>query len=135
MINPMDLTGKRILVTGATGGMGRETSLLLSRLGARVVLCDMNEENLKNLMTELEGDGHSYRVLNLNDIDSIEGLVADLVNEGGPFNGFAHCAGIAQARPLKMTKTSDIINQMNPNLFSFIEIVRCLSIKGRIAYE
>lgn len=135
MINPMELTGKRILVTGATGGMGRETSILLSKLGAKVVLCDMNEEALQATFEALEGKGHSMYTFNLNDIDSIEGLIKTMVEEGGQFNGFAHCAGIAQARPLKMTKTSDIINQMKPNLFSFIEIVRCLSIKGRIADE
>ena len=47
MINPMDLTGKRILVTGAAGGMGVETAIQLSRLGARVVISGRNEEKLK----------------------------------------------------------------------------------------
>lgn len=135
MYNPMNLAGKRILVTGATGGMGRETSLVLSKLGARVALCDMNEEALKATYDTLEGEGHSMYIFNLNDIDSIEGLVKTMVEEGGPFNGFAHCAGIAPMRPLKMTKTEDIIRVMNANLFSFIEFVRCFSIKNRFADE
>ena len=135
MINPMDLTGKRILVTGATGGMGRETSLVLSKLGARVVMCDMNEEALKATYDTLEGEGHSMYTFNLNDIDSIEGLVKTMVEEGGPFNGFAHCAGVARMRPLRMTKKEDIIATMNPNLFSFIEIVRCITKKGSFVDE
>lgn len=135
MINPMDLTGKRILVTGATGGMGRETSILLSKLGARVVLCDLFEDPLQKTFEQLEGEGHAKYILNLNDLESIESLVKTMVEEGGPFNGFAHCAGIAPLRPLKMTKTSDIINVMNANLFSFIEIVRCITVKNRFADE
>ena len=38
MINPMELTGRRIMVTGASSGIGRETAILLSNLGAQVVL-------------------------------------------------------------------------------------------------
>ena len=125
----MDLTGKRILVTGATGGMGKETSILLSKLGAKVVMCDIREEALQKVFSQLSGDGHAYYVFNLNDIDDIEALVKKMVEECGPFDGYAHCAGIAPMRPLKMTKKEDIIKVMNANLFSFIEIVRCITRK------
>ena len=47
MINPMDLTGKRILITGASSGIGRETAVLVSQLGAEVVLLGRNEERLQ----------------------------------------------------------------------------------------
>ncbi|MCR5783691.1 MAG: SDR family oxidoreductase [Clostridia bacterium] len=130
MINPMDLTGKRILVTGAAGGMGRVTSVQLSKLGAKVVLCDMVEDPLKDVFSQLEGDGHAMYCFDLNDVDGIEALVKQIVKECGVFHGFAHCAGIAPMRPLKMTKKDDIINVMNANLFSFIEIVRCITKKG-----
>lgn len=130
MVNPMDLSGKRILVTGATGGMGRETSVQLSRLGAKVVLCDMDMDALQQVYGMLEGDGHAMYCLNLNDIDQIEDLVKQMVLDCGSFHGFAHCAGIAPMRPLKMTKKEDIIHVMDANLFSFIEIVRCITKKG-----
>ena len=38
MFNPMNLTDRKILVTGASSGIGRETSILLSKLGAQLVL-------------------------------------------------------------------------------------------------
>ena len=59
MINPMDLSGKTILVAGATGGMGVETSIQLSRLGAKVVICGRNEEKLQKVIEQLEGEGHA----------------------------------------------------------------------------
>ena len=46
MINPMELTGKRIMVTGASSGIGRETAILLSQLGAQVVLLGRDEKRL-----------------------------------------------------------------------------------------
>ena len=135
MINPMDLTGKRILVTGATGGMGVETSVQLSKLGADVVLCGRNEDKLQRVYEMLEGDRHAKYVLDLNDIEAIEGTVKRMVDECGIFHGVAFCAGIAPMRPLKMTKRENMIEVMDANLFSFIEIVRCITKKGCFADE
>ena len=56
-----------------------------------------------------------------------------MVTECGTFHGFAFCAGIAPMRPLKMTKKANIIEVMDANLFSFIEIVRCITKKGCFA--
>ena len=130
MINPMDLTGKHILVTGATGGIGRETAVQLSRLGAVVVLTGRNEEKLLETYRMLEGNGHSKYILDLDNVDGIEDIIKAIVEECGAFNGYAHCAGVAQMRPLKMTKKNNIVDMMNANFFSFIEIVRCITKKG-----
>ena len=135
MINPMDLTGKRILVTGATGGMGVETAIQLSRLGANVVLCGRNEEKLQKVFEQLEGEGHAQYILDLQNVDTIESVVKEMVRECGIFHGIAFCAGIAPMRPLKMTKRENLIEVMDANLFSFIEIVRCFTKKGYFSDE
>ena len=135
MINPMDLTGKRILVTGASGGIGRATAVQLSRLGASVVISGRNIGRLQETFDMLEGADNRMYVFDLNDVDAIEGLVKKIVSECGSFHGFAHCAGIAQMRPLKMTRTKDMIDQMNSNLFAFVEIVRCITGRGSFENE
>ena len=38
MFNLVDLTGKKIVVTGASQGIGRDTAILLSKLGAQLAL-------------------------------------------------------------------------------------------------
>ena len=64
MFNPLSLIGKRILVTGAASGIGRETSILLSKLGAEVILIDQNEEGL--IRTDQSCESKSYcLVINL----------------------------------------------------------------------
>ncbi len=130
MINPMDLTGKRILVTGATGGIGRETAVQLSRLGATLVISGRNPEKLQQTCELLEGAGHAKYVIDLADDAALEGIIKQIVEAHGPFSGYAHCAGEAQMRPLKMTKKKDIIETMNVGFFAFVEIVRCLSKKN-----
>ncbi len=133
MFNPMDLTGKRILVTGATGGIGTETAIQLSKLGAKVVISDIDASRLDNVFKKLEGEGHYKYVVDLSDVDSIADIIKNMVSECGVFHGLAFCAGIAPMRPLKMTKRENMIKVMDINLFSFIEIVRCITQKGRFA--
>lgn len=135
MINPMDLTGKKILVVGATGGMGVVISSQLSKLGAKLVICGRNEEKLQKVFDTLEGEGHAKYSVDLYEVDSIEPLMKQISSECGAFDGFVYCAGIAPMRPLKMTKKENIIHIMDANFFSFVEIVRCLSVKNRFSDE
>ncbi|MFZ0626879.1 MAG: SDR family NAD(P)-dependent oxidoreductase [Acidimicrobiia bacterium] len=50
-----DLSGKTVIVTGATGGLGRETALRLADLGARVVAVGRNPAKLSALSSESAG--------------------------------------------------------------------------------
>lgn len=125
----MDLTGKTILVTGASSGIGKETSIQLSKLGAKLAIIARNEDNLKKTLALLEGLGHAYYSFDLTEINSIESLINTIVSEQGAFSGFVHCAGIGKARPLSLLKSNDMLDIMSINLFSFIELTRCITKK------
>lgn len=129
MINPMDLTGKKILVTGASSGIGRATAIQLSRLGANVIMVARNEKKLKETLDMLEGDGHTLFSFDLKEIEGIEGLVKKIVSQSGAVNGLVHCAGIATMRPLSMTKIDFLHDMMLINFYAFVELVRCASKK------
>ena len=127
MYNPMDLSGKRILITGAGSGIGRETAIVLSKLGASVVLLDIKEQGLRDTVSLLDkSEKHQSYVVDLSKIDEIEPLIRNIIRDGS-FNGFVHCAGIAPMRPLLMTKTLNIEYVMRVNFYSFVEIVRVLA--------
>lgn len=54
----MDLSGRRTLLTGATGGLGRAIAEALARRGARLILSARSPEALAALAAELPGEGH-----------------------------------------------------------------------------
>ena len=78
MINPMDMTGKTIIVTGASSGMGRETAVHISRLGGRVVLVARNRERLGNTFSKLDGEGHTIYPFDFQNVSEIETLVKNI---------------------------------------------------------
>jgi NAD(P)-dependent dehydrogenase (short-subunit alcohol dehydrogenase family) len=103
-INPMDLTDKRILVTGASSGIGRATAKLLSKLGAKVVLTARNAERLQDTLDSLEGSGHSQYLFDLSDTDQIPAVMKSMAQEQGQLAGLFHSAGLALIWPVNLTK-------------------------------
>jgi len=98
----MALTGRTFLVTGAASGIGRATSVLLSRLGARVACLDIDEEGLAETRRLLEsGDAHNFQVGDLKDLNNIAGWLSECVKSLGPLHGFVHAAGLPAPWPLR----------------------------------
>lgn len=129
MINPMDLSGKRILVTGASSGIGRQTAIYLSKLGATINLLARRESQLNETLQCMEGNNHRLYPFDLTQLDSIQALIKQMIQDGGSLDGVVHCAGIAPMRPLAMTKPEYLHNVMLINFYSFVEIVRCAAAK------
>ena len=112
----LQMSGKHVLITGGASGIGRQTAITLSELGARVAIMDLQEEGLKETLSMLQGEGHS---------------VVSIVKETGPFDGYVQCAGIVKNLPI-INYTFERLNKiMLVNFYSYFEIVRILSKKGR----
>ena len=129
MINPLDLTGKHVLVTGASSGIGKATAIHLSKLGAKLSIVARSVEKLEKTLSSLEGEEHSIYSTDLKDINEIGNLVEGIVRNGGAIDGFIHCAGIASLRPISMTTFDYLHEMMSLNFYAFVELIRCLSKK------
>ena len=132
MINLIELNGKKIIITGASSGIGREIAVLTSMLGAQLILIARNTERLENVISRLEGTNHKYYSYDLSDIDGIELLIKTIINDNGPVDGFVHSAGISGSRPLHMLKPKNMNDVMDINFNSFVEIIRCLSKRNNL---
>ncbi len=86
----MDLAGKTILLTGATGGLGRAIAHALADKGATLVLSSRKADELAALAGSLPGEGHRHEVSDL----AIEGAAAMLVAAAGEIDGIVANAGL-----------------------------------------
>ena len=118
VFNPMNMQDRFILVTGASSGIGRATSILLSRLGARLILVGRNLDHLFETEKQLEGDDHRVSQFDLTDVTRIAGWLKELVADRREISGLVHCAGIQIVSPIQFLKIQDIDTLLDVNLRS-----------------
>jgi short-subunit dehydrogenase len=73
----MNLSGRKALLTGATGGLGRAIAAALAERGAVLTLSARNREALEQMAAELPGSGHSVLPADLAEPDVAERLAAE----------------------------------------------------------
>lgn len=66
----MEIAGKKVLLTGATGGLGRAIAVNLASAGGELVLSGRSAEALEELAATLPGQGHSVLAADLGEVDA-----------------------------------------------------------------
>lgn len=133
MINPMNLTGKHIVITGGSSGIGRQCAVQASQLGAKVTLIARKEEQLKDTIHLMEcPEKHEYLNFDLSETEKIEELVGKIVLQRGAVDGLCHAAGTSPMRMIRQTNPIFFEKTLRLHVFSFVELVRCLSIKKNL---
>lgn len=106
MYNPFSLSGKRVLVTGASSGIGRAIAIECSRMGAQVTLTARNEERLNETLGMMEVP-QSHQVIPT-DLSANEGLKLLVESVSSPLNGIVNCAGITIPKPFRFISETDM---------------------------
>ena len=118
----MELSGKRVLLTGATGGLGRAMAGRIAEEGGSLILSGRNPEKLEGLARELPGDGHVACVVDLGSPGGAEQLVREV--------GFADCLVANAALPatgrLDELDTSQVGRMLRVNLEAPIHLTQAL---------
>ncbi|KAJ0414026.1 short chain dehydrogenase/oxidoreductase [Aspergillus carlsbadensis] len=89
------LAGKVALVTGGASGLGKAIVTKYLEAGARVIICDINEERITRTISELSGKGtiKGY-VFDISNHDQVEQLFEKISTEVGSLNILVNNAGI-----------------------------------------
>lgn len=126
--NPFSLQQKRILITGASSGIGRSTAIECSRMGAELIITGRNEERLNETMQLLEGQGHLQIVLDLNDVDALDRFVTEMPK----LDGVVYCAGTQRTCPVKLLEREIVDEVFETNFFSIVHLNTAILDKKKI---
>lgn len=126
--------GRCYLVTGAASGIGRATALLLSEMGAKVLLADIDVNNLERVKTECKNEA-DILVIDLMDADKIKNLIKEKTVSFGKLHGFVHCAGLPYIAPLKVVNAEKADRIYKLNTYAAIELAKVCSNKQIYAGE
>lgn len=110
--NPFSLGGKRILVTGASSGIGRQIALGCARAGASVIASGRNADRLNATLAAMGGTGHQTLVFDVCDEAAVKAAASSM----GKLDGVVHGAGISLLAPLRLATRSHIESQLTTNL-------------------
>ena len=119
---PYLLAGKRILVTGASSGIGRSCAVCAATLGAEVILTGRRVSALDETLASCSGKGQIIA----GDIASSE-FVRELVEKAGKIDGFVYAAGVGPMCPVGMLTDEHINSVMRTNYYSFLELMKYYS--------
>lgn len=124
MFNPLDFAGKKILITGASSGIGKATAIYLSELCASLVISGRNSERLLQTQTLLKGSGHISIVSDLTTLEDASCIYEQAISDGVKLDGLVHSAGIVTTIPLQQLTREKVRYIMDVNFYSFVEMVR-----------
>lgn len=120
-----ELAGKRVILTGATGGIGRATAQALVNAGARVVLAARSADALDQLAAELRKTGEAVPVpTDLTVPEQRQRLIDTAVAALGGLDLLVNNAGVGSWGHFA-TSTEDIVRRvMEVNFFGPVELTR-----------
>jgi NAD(P)-dependent dehydrogenase (short-subunit alcohol dehydrogenase family) len=133
--NYLGLANKKILVTGASSGIGRATAIEASRHGARVALLGRRIDALQITLDQLSGTGHLVTQFDMTNLDEIPTHVQKLAIEMDGLDAVVHAAGVHSAKPLRTIDASHLDDVLRSNVSSAVMLAKGFRNKKIIKHQ
>ncbi len=130
-IKPVDLDGKRILLTGASSGIGEAAAEQFARHGATVVVVARRQDLLDTVADRITTAGGAAMSLpcDLSDMDAVDALVADVQSRIGGVDILINNAARSIRRSLaeSLERWHDVERTMTLNYYAPLRLIRGLA--------
>ncbi len=125
------LKGKKILVTGASSGIGSRTAVAVAQSGGTAFIIGRNQQRLDSVFRELEGSGHDRMIVDLTVPEEVEKLVTKLPE----LNGVVYSLGITDLVPAQFITEKDIERNFSIGFEASVLLTSALLRKKRLVKE
>jgi short-subunit dehydrogenase len=122
------LDGARVLLTGASSGIGAATAVELARAGATVGLVARRQDRLEQVLSDCLPTSPQSRlwVADLSDLDGVAALAADVEQAFGGVDVLVNNAGAPKRRPVHALRPDEVEQVMRLNFFSPVRLTLAL---------
>jgi short-subunit dehydrogenase len=121
------IEGKKILITGASSGIGLETALKIGDAGGEVLLVSRTREKLEEVAKQVEDNGGTAHVhpCDLSDLEDIDRLAQEVLEEHGGVDILINNAGRSIRRSVKASydRFHDFERTMQLNYFGALKLI------------
>lgn len=135
IFNPFSLSGKRILVTGASSGLGLEIAVACARMGGELIVTGRDTERLSRTINQLQTISdlpHQALRADLTIAAQRDEMVAGI---GQEIHGVVHSAGISRLCPVRMMTESHLREVQSINVEAPMLLTQALLKRNMITNE
>lgn len=118
------LNGKKVLIVGATGGIGSQTAKLLAGSGAELYLSGRKADELTALANSLNVPAERIFITDLTDEASVNAMAEQINVQSGAPDILINASGIGIIKPVEQLSLSEFIATINANLIGSFILVK-----------
>ena len=121
----LNLKNRKIIISGASDGIGRALALAFAKEGAQVAVCARNQSPLDTLSAEIEGEGHLFFSADLGKAEGVQAFHENVMNQWGHIDVLINNVGAI----LKLVNFFELTDQdwedsFQINLMSAVRLTR-----------
>lgn len=124
--HPFDLTGRVVLLTGATRGLGFEMARLMARCGAHVIINGRDAVRTDEAAATIRSEGGAAfaAAFDVSDVERAAAVIADIAAEHGRLDGFVNNVGVRNRKGLLDLTLTEIRELLEANLVAAAWLAR-----------
>jgi len=118
MLDKNLLKGKKVIITGASYGIGKSLAIGFADLGSEVGILSRNEDKLKNVVAEIKEKGHNayYEKGDVSHYDEVKKAIDNLIKKLGKIDVLINNAGVSRIKEFEKLKPHQIALLTDVNL-------------------